>query len=97
MPNWNRRGGVQAESSEMLEEKDVIAIRENATYINGVSPMITVNGQAIVGNNNSPTTLSGISADYLKIRNYEIEDGVMFDDAADRMAKVCVIGQTVVQ
>ena len=64
MPNWNRRGGVQAESSEMLEEKDVIAIRENATYINGVSPMITVNGQAIVGNNNSPTTLSGISADY---------------------------------
>ena len=63
MPNWNRRGGVQAESSEMLEEKDVIAIRENATYINGVSPMITVNGQAIVGNNNSPTTLSGISAD----------------------------------
>lgn len=97
MPNWNRRGGVQAESSEMLEEKDVIAIRENATYINGVSPMITVNGQAIVGNNNSPTTLSGISADYLKIRNYEIEDGVMFDDAADRMAKVCVIGQTVVK
>ena len=82
MPNWNRRGGVQAESSEMLEEKDVIAIRENATYINGVSPMITV---------------SGISADYLKIRNYEIEDGVMFDDATDRMAKVCVIGQTVVQ
>ena len=97
MPNWNRRGGVQAESSEMLEEKDLIAIRENATYINGVSPMITVNGQAIVGNNNSPTTLSGISADYLKIRNYEIEDGVMFDDAADRMAKVCVIGQTVVK
>ena len=97
MPNWNRRGGVQAESSEMLEEKDLIAIRENATYINGVSPMITVNGQAIVGNNNSPTTLSGISADYLKIRNYEIEDGVMFDDATDRMAKVCVIGQTVVQ
>ena len=45
MPNWNRRGGVQAESSEMLEEKDLIAIRENATYINGVSPMITVNGR----------------------------------------------------
>jgi putative ABC transport system permease protein len=81
----------------MLEEKDLIAIRENATYINGVSPMITVSGQAIVGNNNSPTTLSGISADYLKIRNYEIEDGVMFDDATDRMAKVCVIGQTVVK
>ena len=97
MPNRDRRGGVQMESSEMLEEADVIAIRENATYINGVSPMVTVGGQAIVGNNNSPTTLSGISADYLKIRNYEIEDGVMFDDETDRMAKVCVIGQSVVK
>ena len=95
MPNRDRRGGVQMESTESLEEADVIAIRENATYINGVSPMMTVNGQAIVGNNNSPTSLSGVSADYLKIRNYEIEDGVMFDDATDRMAKVCVIGQTV--
>lgn len=97
MPNRDRRGGVQMESSEMLEEADVIAIREQATYIDGVSPMVTVGGQAIVGNNNSPTTLSGISTDYLKIRNYEIEDGVMFDDEADRMAKVCVIGQSVVK
>ena len=97
MPNRDRRGGVQMESSEMLEEADVIAIREQAAYIDGVSPMVSVSGQAIVGNNNSPTTLSGISADYLKIRNYEIEDGVMFDDEADRMAKVCVIGQSVVK
>ena len=56
MPNRDRRGGVQMESSEMLEEADVIAIREQATYIDGVSPMVTVGGQAIVGNNNSPTT-----------------------------------------
>ena len=97
MPNRDRRGGVQTESTESLEEADIIAIREQATYINGVSPMVTVNGQAIVGNNNSPTSLSGVSADYLKIRNYEIEDGVMFDDETDRMAKVCVIGQTVVK
>ena len=97
MPNRDRRGGVQMESSESLEEEDIVAIRENATYIDGVSPMVTVGGQAIVGNNNSPTTLSGISADYLRIRNYEIEDGVMFDDEADRMAKVCVIGQSVVK
>ena len=97
MPNRDRRGGVQMESSESLEEEDIVAIRENATYIDGVSPMVTVGGQAIVGNNNSPTTLSGISADYLRIRNYEIEDGVMFDDETDRMAKVCVIGQSVVK
>jgi len=99
MPNSNRRGGVQMSSdnsSEYLEEEDVKELREKAQYINAVSPMVSANGQAIVGNNNSPTQLSGISSDYLKIRNYEIADGVMFDDDADRIAKVCVIGQTVV-
>lgn len=97
MPNRDRRGGVQMESTESLEEEDVVELREKATYINAVSPMITVSGQAIVGNNNSPTQLSGVSSDYLIIRNYEIEDGVMFDDEADRMAKVCVIGQSVIK
>lgn len=97
MPNRDRRGGVQTESAVSLEEEDVIEIRNRAQFINGVSPMITANGQAVAGNNNSPTQLSGISSDYLKIRNYEIEDGVMFDDEADRMSKVCVIGQSVIK
>ena len=100
MPNQSRRGGVQLDASssnETLEEEDVIALRNEATYIIAESPLMTVGGQAIVGNNNSPTSLSGVSADYLKIRNYEIADGVMFDDQTDRMAIVCVIGQTVVK
>ena len=100
MPNQSRRGGVQLDASsstETLEEEDVIALRNEATYIDAVSPLISIGGQAIVGNNNSPTSLSGVSSDYLKIRNYEIADGVMFDDETDRMAKVCVIGQTVVK
>ena len=97
MPNQQRRGGVQLDANstaQTLEEADVIALRREATYINAVSPVITANGQAVVGNNNSPTQLTGVSSDYLLIRNYEIEDGVMFDDETDRMAKVCVIGQT---
>lgn len=100
MPNRDRRGGVQMDannSSVYLEEEDVIALREKARFIDGVSPMISVGGQAIVGNNNSPTQLNGVSSDYLKIRNYKIDEGVMFDDQADRIAKVCVIGQTVIK
>lgn len=100
MPNSTKRGGVSLDASsstETLEEADVIAIRENAHYINGVSPVVTASGQAVVGNNNESVTLTGISSDYLKIRNYEIDDGVMFDDKTDRMAKVCVIGQTVIK
>ena len=99
MPNVSRKGGVQLDansSTQTLEEADVVALREKAHYINGVSPVVTASGQAIVGNKNEAVSLTGISADYLKIRNYEIDKGVMFDDKADRMAKVCVIGQTVV-
>ena len=99
MPSSSFRGGVQLDansSTVTLEEADVIALREKAQYINGVSPMVTASGQAIVGNKNEAVSLSGISSDYLKIRNYAIDQGVMFDDKADRMAKVCVIGQTVV-
>lgn len=100
MPNRDRRGGVQMDASNSaahLEEEDIKVLREEAQYIDGISPMVSTGGQAIVGNNNSPTQLSGVSSDYLKIRNYEIADGVMFDDETDRMAKVCVIGQSVIK
>ncbi len=99
MPNVSRRGGVQLDASAStvtLEEADVVALRKKAHFINGVSPLVSANGQAIVGNRNEAVSLSGVSADFLKIRNYEIDKGVMFDDVSDRMAKVCVIGQTVV-
>lgn len=98
-PNYQRRGGVQLganESRETLEEADVVALK-TARYINAISPMVSASGQAVVGNNNWPVQLSGISSDYLKIRNYEIESGVMFDDEFDKMSKVCVIGQTIVK
>lgn len=99
MPNSSRRGPVQLDASgstETLEEADIFALRKKAVFIKEVSPVVTANGQAVVGNNNWPVSLTGISAEYLKIRNYEMEDGIMFDDQIDRMAKVCVIGQTVV-
>src|SRR5574344_368123 len=99
MPNSSRRGPVQLDangSTETLEETDIFALRKKAVFINEVSPVVTANGQAVVGSNNWPVSLTGISAEYLKIRNYEMEDGIMFDDKLDRMAKVCVIGQTVV-
>ena len=98
-PNYARRGGVQLgadESRETLEDADVLALQK-ARYINAVSPLVSANGQAVVGNNNWPVQLSGVSSDYLKIRNYAIESGVMFDDQVDKMAKVCVIGQTIVK
>lgn len=99
MPNSSKRGPVQldaAASTETLEEADVFALRKKAIYVREISPVVTANGQAVAGNSNWPVALTGVSAEYLKIRNYEMDDGVMFDDEMDRMAKVCVIGQTVI-
>ena len=54
-------------------------------------------GQVIYGANNAPTTVYGISPDYMEIRRYEVEDGDMFSDQdVQTAAKVCVIGKTVV-
>ena len=98
-PNFEKRGGVQlgsSEAPETLKEEDLIALK-SAKYINAVSPVVSASGQAVAGNNNWPVSLSGITTDYLYIRNYELEEGVLFDDESDKMAKVCVIGQTIVK
>ena len=66
-------------------------------YVSATSPSVNSSGQAIYGANNAPTTVYGISPDYMEIRRYEVEDGDMFSDQdVPTAAKVCVIGKTVV-
>lgn len=48
--------------------------------------------------NNSPTSLYGVNQDYLTIRKYNIDNGEMFTDHDIKSsAKVCIVGQTVVE
>ena len=66
-------------------------------YVSATSPSVNSSGQVIYGANNAPTTVYGISPDYMEIRRYEVEDGDMFSDQdVQTAAKVCVIGKTVV-
>src|SRR5207249_3505889 len=62
-----------------------------------ISPASSARGQAIVGNNNWPTNMQGVSTDYLSIRNWPLKEGNSFS-ASDvtSAAKVCLIGQTVI-
>ena len=54
-------------------------------------------GQLIAGNNNYPSSISGVGTEYLDIRQLSIEQGEMFSEADIQVsAKVCVIGQTIV-
>ncbi len=99
MPNMQRRGGVTlGSSSNNLKMDDVEAIQNEATAISLISPQVTVSGQVIYGNQNTYTTITGISEEYLEIRKMELAYGRMFTDTELRsMAKVCVLGQTVVE
>ena len=96
-PGGNMRGGVRMSGDNMksLTINDLNSIIENANYVTHVSPVVTSSGQAIYGANNTPTSLYGVTMDYLDIRSYTIEEGDGFSDQEIRAAaKVCIIGKT---
>lgn len=92
-------GGARQDASDMqtLKLTDYETLREQGKYLSAISPSINASGQFINGNNNTPSTLYGISPDYLTIRQLKIEDGEMFtENDVKANAKVCVVGKTVV-
>lgn len=100
MPGQQRRGGVMMGNSntKSLTLKDIEALRKEAKNITAVSPQVSTSGQAVNGNNNWPTTIYGADVSYLDIRKYELEDGRIFTDKEIKsLAKVCLVGQTVVE
>jgi len=91
-------GGARQEASSMetLKLKDFELLRDNCKYIAAISPSVSSSGQFINGNNNAPSSLYGISNDYLTIRQLKVEDGETFSDEDVKSgAKVCIIGKTV--
>lgn len=98
-PGGDIRGGVRQEASSMetLKLEDYQNIVDETRYVTAVSPSVNSSGQVIYGANNAPTTIYGISPDYIEIRRYKVEDGEMFSDQDIAVAaKVCVVGKTVV-
>lgn len=100
MPGDDRPGGVRMSSSDMQTMKlaDVEAIRNQCSAVSAVSPVVNSSGQAVNGNNNWPTTVYGVSSEYLNIRKYEISTGRNFSNREIKTyAKVCLVGQTIVE
>ncbi len=100
MPGSQQRGGVMMGNSGSMSLKlaDVEAIKQQCQDISAVSPEVRSNGQAVFGNENWPTTLFGGNELYLGIKKFTIESGRMFTDKEiTSLAKVCLIGKTVVK
>jgi len=93
-------GGARLGSTglQTLKVEDADAIKKQASYVTSVSPAVNANGQAINGSLNWPTTMQGVSPEYLGIRDWKLKDGISFTQAdVNSAAKVCLIGQTVVE
>ncbi len=100
MPNFQRRGGVSlgSSSSMALKMSDVVALKNEAASLSAVSPEIRASGQVIYGNQNTQTTIYGVSEEYLSIRKLNIKTGRVFNSQEVKsMSKVCILGQTVVE
>jgi putative ABC transport system permease protein len=99
-PSSSRMGGVSrgAGSVHTLTLDDVEDIQEQATLINGISPIVSSGGQVIGGGNNWNTSIVGVSPQYLEIRDWELKYGQMFTEADVRSRKkVALLGQTVAE
>ncbi len=97
-PGADMRGGVRQDPAAMqtLKMADYEALRDETGLLSAVSPSVSSSGQLIAGNNNYPSSVSGVGTDYLKIRQLSIKSGEMFDENdVQTSAKVCVIGKTI--
>lgn len=99
MPGGDMRGGVRQSADDMqtLKMADYEAIRSQCEHVVGVSPNVSSAGQYVNGNNNYPSSINGVTSDYLDIRRLTVAEGNVFTDRdVQTAAKVCIIGQTIV-
>lgn len=97
-PGNMQRGGVRQSADDMqtLEVSDYEALQQ-LPGIAAISPSVNSNGQLVIGNNNYPSSIYGITPDYLDIRKLKVKDGSMFTEQDIKSAaKVCILGKTVV-
>ncbi|HTK09891.1 MAG TPA: ABC transporter permease [Ktedonobacteraceae bacterium] len=91
-------GGVRsaAGSSQSLTVADADAVAQ-VPHVVGMSPVLSVSGQVIAGNQNWNTRISGVYPVDQTIQNWQIAEGSWFSDAAEQASEPqAVLGQTVV-
>jgi putative ABC transport system permease protein len=98
MPGSRQMGGVSqgAASFNRLTPDDAKVLKDEATLLRAVSPVVRSRAQVINGSNNWNTNVSGVSPEYTEIRGWYVESGDFFTERdVISNAKVAVIGQTI--
>ena len=99
IPGTITQGGVRLEAgtSQSLRKEDALAIGNNCENVKYISPVVHKGSQLVAGSQNWITIVYGVLNDYFLIRSLTIVSGNSFSESDERAAaKVCVIGQTIV-
>jgi putative ABC transport system permease protein len=98
-PQASSTGGVRMEagSSQKMTLEDVKIIETRCQSVKYITPQTRTSGQLVAGNVNWRTSVYGVYPNYFEIRNLTLSSGTVFSLADERSAaKVCVVGQTIV-
>ncbi|MEO8621452.1 MAG: ABC transporter permease [bacterium] len=90
------QGGVQLADAKRMTMDDVKLIEERATHLSAIQPQQDARLMVQWGRQNSLSSVTGTTANFLEVRKYALAAGRMFtsqDDAARR--RVTVLGATV--
>jgi putative ABC transport system permease protein len=91
-------GGVRGTggSTQTLTIEDAEAIAEEVTYVSAVAPSYLSNLQLVVGSENTNSSVTGTTPEYVEVSNLEIASGAFFTEYDyQRGAKVTVLGANI--
>lgn len=94
----SKSGGLRMGSGSQptLTTKDSDAILKECPSVLDVAPIVSGTKQAIFGNQNWSTSVSGVTPNYLSINLWEIEDGRgILEEDLKNFTKVALLGSTV--
>lgn len=84
-------------SAQSLTLSDAEAIADECSGVTAVSPEVSTQAQIKAGSNNTNTSITGTSVNYLEVGKLTLDQGRWFSqDEGERRRKVAVLGPTVV-
>lgn len=87
---------MDAGTENSLTMQDIELIRRYSSSVKSLSPLLRSSVQLKYRTNNWHTTIMGVSADYLYIRDMKLFSGAPFSfEDINNSAKVCLIGRTI--
>jgi putative ABC transport system permease protein len=101
---WVEAGGVNRNgvrtgsgATKTLTLGDYEAIKSQISLVTNVTPQADTRVQVVYGNQNWATPVRGVGPEYLALKNWNVVRGGMYTEVdVERVATVCVLGQTVV-